>query len=153
MAERSRYSDWAYRLKDPEFDSQQDEVYLFYETFTPFVGPILPPIQRVPRHLSPRRWVKPEGPSVYYIPPISPSVESKNERRYNATSRVCLHGVDGGQLYLCNSVGCLETPPPNPPSLFLLHQFLGTFAKLQKATISFVMSVRLSVHTQQLCSH
>ena len=30
---------------------------------------------------------------------------------------------------------------------------LGAFAKLQKATISFVMSVRLSVHMKQLGSH
>jgi len=30
---------------------------------------------------------------------------------------------------------------------------LVAFAKLRKATISFVMSVRPSVHTEQLCSH
>jgi hypothetical protein len=48
LAERSRYNDWAYRLKDPELDSRQDEVYLFFETSTPAVGPILPSIQRVP---------------------------------------------------------------------------------------------------------
>jgi hypothetical protein len=34
-----------------------------------------------------------------------------------------------------------------------LHLFLGTFAKLRKATISFVMSVCLSVRMEQLCSH
>jgi hypothetical protein len=31
--------------------------------------------------------------------------------------------------------------------------FLGAFAKLRKATISFVMCVRLSVRTEQLGSH
>ena len=30
---------------------------------------------------------------------------------------------------------------------------LGAFAKLRKATITFVMSVRLSVHMEQLGSH
>jgi len=30
------------------------------------------------------------------------------------------------------------------------YQFLGVFAELQKATISFVMSVRLSFHMEQL---
>jgi hypothetical protein len=32
-------------------------------------------------------------------------------------------------------------------------KFLGTFAKSQKATISFVMSARLSVRIEQLRSH
>jgi hypothetical protein len=32
-------------------------------------------------------------------------------------------------------------------------QFLGAFAKLRKTTISFVMSVRLSVRMKQLGSH
>jgi len=32
-------------------------------------------------------------------------------------------------------------------------EFLGAFAKFRKATINFVMSVRPSVRTQQLCSH
>ena len=31
--------------------------------------------------------------------------------------------------------------------------FLGAIAKFRKATISFVMSVRLSVHMEQLGSH
>jgi len=35
----------------------------------------------------------------------------------------------------------------------LPKQFLGTFAKLQKVTISFVLSVCLSVHMEQLHSH
>jgi len=34
----------------------------------------------------------------------------------------------------------------------LIVSFLGAFAKLRKATISFVMSVRLSVRTEQICS-
>ena len=34
----------------------------------------------------------------------------------------------------------------------LIVSFLGAFAKLRKATISFVMSVRLSVRTEQLGS-
>jgi hypothetical protein len=33
------------------------------------------------------------------------------------------------------------------------HYFLGTFTKLWKATISFVMSVCLSIHMEQLSSH
>jgi hypothetical protein len=32
-------------------------------------------------------------------------------------------------------------------------QFFGTFSKLRKVTITFVMSVRLSVRIQQLGSH
>jgi hypothetical protein len=40
LGERSRFSDWAYRLKDPELGSRQDEVYLFFETSTQAVGPI-----------------------------------------------------------------------------------------------------------------
>jgi hypothetical protein len=35
----------------------------------------------------------------------------------------------------------------------LLHQFSGAFAKLQKATISFVMSVHPSVLMEHLGSH
>jgi hypothetical protein len=35
----------------------------------------------------------------------------------------------------------------------LLPTFLGAFAKLRKATISFVRSVRLSVRMEQLGSH
>ena len=31
--------------------------------------------------------------------------------------------------------------------------FLGAVAKLRKATISFIMCVRLSLHMEQLCSH
>jgi ABC-type uncharacterized transport system permease subunit len=34
------------------------------------------------------------------------------------------------------------------PFLACLYPLLGTFTKLQKATISFVMSARLSVHVQ-----
>jgi hypothetical protein len=34
----------------------------------------------------------------------------------------------------------------------LFNQFLGAFAKIRKATISFVMSVRLSVRTKQMGS-
>jgi hypothetical protein len=37
--------------------------------------------------------------------------------------------------------------------MFLLSIFLSTFAKLRKATISFVISVRLSVCMEQLVSH
>jgi hypothetical protein len=33
------------------------------------------------------------------------------------------------------------------------HKILGAFAKLQKATDSFVMSIRLSVRMEQLGSH
>jgi hypothetical protein len=33
----------------------------------------------------------------------------------------------------------------------MLYQFLGAFAKLQKATFSFIM--RLSIHMEQLGSH
>jgi hypothetical protein len=33
------------------------------------------------------------------------------------------------------------------------HHFIGAFAKLRKATISFVMLVRPSVRTEQLGSH
>jgi hypothetical protein len=33
------------------------------------------------------------------------------------------------------------------------HQILGAFAKLRKTTISFVLSVRLSVLIEQLGSH
>jgi hypothetical protein len=33
------------------------------------------------------------------------------------------------------------------------HPFSGSFAKLRKATISFIMSVRASVRTEQLDSH
>jgi hypothetical protein len=36
--------------------------------------------------------------------------------------------------------------------LILIVSFLGAFVKLRKATISFVMSVRLSVRTEQLGS-
>jgi hypothetical protein len=98
LGERSRFSDWAYTLKDPELDSRHDEVYLFFETSTPAVGPFLPPIQRVQRVLSPRRRVKPTGLSVYYLPPASPSAEMKNEYSYNPTSRVCRHGVGRGNF-------------------------------------------------------
>jgi len=39
-------------------------------------------------------------------------------------------------------------------SMFGLVQFLGAFSKLRKATISFVVTVRLSVRMeQQLGSH
>jgi hypothetical protein len=38
-------------------------------------------------------------------------------------------------------------------SLILVSHFLDAFAKLRKATISFVMSVRLSVRTEKLDSH
>lgn len=86
LGERSRFSDWAYRLKDPELDSRQDEVYLFVETSTQAVGPILTPIQRVPRDLSSRRK-KPMGLSIYCLPSDSSSVEFKNECSYNPTSR------------------------------------------------------------------
>ena len=98
LGERSRYSDWAYRLKDPEFDSRQDEFHLFFETSAPVVGSILPPIQRVSRILSPRRRVKPTGLSVYYLPPAPSSVDIKNDCSYNPTSRVCRHGVGRGIL-------------------------------------------------------
>ena len=37
--------------------------------------------------------------------------------------------------------------------VYILIVFLGAFAKLRKATISFVMSVRLSVRAKQLGSH
>jgi hypothetical protein len=33
------------------------------------------------------------------------------------------------------------------------HPFLGAFAKLRKSTISFVMSVRLSVRMGHVCSN
>jgi hypothetical protein len=36
---------------------------------------------------------------------------------------------------------------------FFIFHSLGAFAKLQKATISFVITVRLSVHMEQLGSH
>jgi len=47
------------------------------------------------------------------------------------------------------------------PSFILMFSFLGAFAKLRKETISFVMSVRLSIRPsvrlsvlkEQLCSH
>lgn len=97
LGERSRFSDWAYRLKDPELGSRQDEVYLFFETSTQAVGPILTPIQRVPWVLSPRRK-KPMVLSIYCLPPNSSSVEFKNECSYNPTSRVCLHGVGRGKF-------------------------------------------------------
>ena len=42
---------------------------------------------------------------------------------------------------------------PDRNSVNVLVEFLGAFVKLRKATISFVMSVRLSVHTGQLGSH
>ena len=98
LGERSRFSDWAYRLKDPELDSRQDEVFQFFETSTQAVGPILTPIQRVPRVLSPRRRVKPMGLSFYCLPLGSSSVEIRNECSYNPTSRVCLHGVGRGNF-------------------------------------------------------
>lgn len=97
LGERSRFSDWACRLKDPELDSRQDEVYLFFETSTQAVGPILTPIQRVPRVFSPRRK-KPMALSVYCLPPDSSSVEFKNECSCNPTSRVCLRGVGKGNF-------------------------------------------------------
>ena len=100
LAERSRYNDWAYRLKDLELDSLQDEVYLFFEKSTPAVGPILPPTQRAPRFLSPKRRVKPTGLSVYYLPPASSGVDVKNECSYNPTSRVCRHSVGMGNFIL-----------------------------------------------------
>jgi hypothetical protein len=34
-----------------------------------------------------------------------------------------------------------------------MERFLGVFAKLRIATLSFVMSVRLSVHMEKLGSH
>jgi hypothetical protein len=34
-----------------------------------------------------------------------------------------------------------------------IKQFLGPFAKLQRATISFIMYVRLSVHMERFGSH
>jgi hypothetical protein len=34
-----------------------------------------------------------------------------------------------------------------------LNRFLGAFAKLRKATISFIMSVSLSVHMEKMCFH
>ena len=37
--------------------------------------------------------------------------------------------------------------------IFISKAILGAFAKLRKATISFVMSVRLSVRMEQLDSH
>jgi hypothetical protein len=50
--------------------------------------------------------------------------------------------------------------PPKPTYLrsleyFILYRFFyyALFAKLRKATISFVMSVRLAVRMQQLHSH
>jgi hypothetical protein len=36
---------------------------------------------------------------------------------------------------------------------FISASFLGTFAKLQKATISFVLSVRPSIRVEQLCPY
>ena len=38
-------------------------------------------------------------------------------------------------------------------TISLILPFLGAFAKLRKATISFVLSVRLSVRMEQLGSH
>ena len=37
--------------------------------------------------------------------------------------------------------------------LILLMLLLGAFAKLRKETVNFIMSVRLSVRTEQLGSH
>jgi hypothetical protein len=37
--------------------------------------------------------------------------------------------------------------------MVLLHQFSEALAKLRKATISFIMSIRLSVRMEQLGSH
>jgi hypothetical protein len=34
-----------------------------------------------------------------------------------------------------------------------MERFLGLFAELRIATLSFIMSVRLSVHMEQLGSH
>jgi hypothetical protein len=39
------------------------------------------------------------------------------------------------------------------PYTALIDWFLGACAKLRKATVSFVMSVRLSVRMEQLGSH
>jgi hypothetical protein len=40
-----------------------------------------------------------------------------------------------------------------PLATVALHYFFGAVAKLRKATISFVTSVRLSVRMEQLGSH
>ena len=73
----------------------------------------------------------------------------------NKDQKVCVIMSDILQIcgwLLCTGKPCLPQFK-RPMGNYILSSFLGTFAKLQKATISFVMFVCLSVHVEQLGFH
>jgi hypothetical protein len=109
------------------------------KTCTPALGPTQTPIQGAPVFL---HGIK--RPARYANHAFPCGIEVKTEWRYTSTPPYAI---------------CLRVPYDSPnnrqlfPSAVRNVLFLGELVRFRKATISFVMSVRPSVHVEQLGSH